>query len=210
MSNKFTRLFTKDYRQKNYMTYVFSIMLIAALTALAAAFILTVEKFRLYENPDLVLSCSINIVLNCSAVMETWQAQAFGFPNMLLGLMAFPIMILTAVFGLTRTVLPRWYWISATIGFLFAVLFSYWLFFQSVYVIQILCPWCLLVTTAMTLVFSTMLHYSLRENIFRLAGRHNDRIQRFLAAGYHQMIIIGWLVLMVALVILKFGEGLFA
>ncbi len=210
MSNKFTRLFTKDHRQKNYMTYVFSIMLIGSLAALAAAFILTVDKFRLYENPDLILSCSINIVLNCSAVMETWQAQAFGFPNMLLGLMAFPIMILTAVFGLTRTVLPRWYWISATIGFLFAVLFSYWLFFPSVYVIQILCPWCLLVTTAMTLVFSTMLHYSLRENIFRLAGRHNDRIQRFLAGGYHQMIVIGWLVLMVALVILKFGEGLFA
>jgi len=209
-ARKFTRVFTKDYRQKNYTVYVFSIMLVGAVAALAAAFILTVDKFRLYENPDLILSCSVNLVLNCSAVMETWQSHIFGFPNMLLGLMAFPVMILTAVFGLTRTVLPRWYWVTATVGFLAALIFSYWLFFQSVYVIQILCPWCLIVTTSMTLVFASMLHYSLKENIFTFKKKLNDRIQRFLSGGYHQAIVIGWLVLMAMLVILKFGDGLFA
>jgi uncharacterized membrane protein len=190
--------------------YVFSIMLIAGLAALAAAFILTVDKLRLYENPELVLECSVNLVLNCSAVMETWQSHIFGFPNMLLGLMAFPLMILTAVFGLARTALPRWYWRTATVGFFAALIFSYWLFFQSVYAIEILCPWCLTVTTSMTLVFASVLHYDLKENIFAFRKKLNNRIQRFLRGGYHQAIVIGWLVLMVVLVILKFGDGLFA
>jgi len=203
-------MFTKEHRQKNYIYYVFTIMLIGGLAALAAAFVLTLEKFHLYEDPNAVLSCSINVVLNCSTVMQTWQSHVFGFPNMLLGLVAFPVMITVAVLGLARVQLPRWFLIAANIGFLLAVLFAYWLFFQSIYAIQVLCPWCLIVTTSMTLAFSSMLHFNLKENTFKFGKKVNDRIQRFLNGGYHQMIVLSWIALMVVLVVLKFGEALFA
>jgi uncharacterized membrane protein len=197
MSNKessFMKMFTKEHRNKNYMYYVFTIMLLGGIAALIAAFVLTLDKFEVLQNPNAVLSCSVNVVLNCSTVMQTWQSHDFGFPNMILGLMAFPVMIM----------------IAANIGFFLAVLFAYWLFFQSVYAIQVLCPWCLVVTTSMTVVFSTMLHYNLKENTFKFAKKYNDRIQRFLEAGYHQMIVLSWIALMVVLVFLKFGQALFA
>ena len=203
-------MFTKEHRQKNYIYYVFSVMLIGGVAALAAAFVLTLEKFHLYEDPNAVLSCSINVVLNCSTVMQTWQSHVFGFPNMLLGLMAFPVMITVAVLGLARVQLPRWFLIAANVGFLLAVIFAYWLFFQSIYAIQVLCPWCLIVTTSMTLVFSSMLHYNLKENTFHIKKKLNDRIQRFLNGGYHQMLVLSWIALMVVLVFLKFGQALFA
>jgi uncharacterized membrane protein len=189
---------------------VFGLMLAAGLVALTAAFVLTLEKFHLYENPDAVLSCSINVVLNCSTVMQTWQSHVFGFPNMIIGLMAFSVVVTVAVVGLAGAKLPRWFLIAANLGFLLGMIFSYWLFFQSVYVIQVLCPWCLLVTTATTVIFSTMLHYNLKHNTFQLAKKANERVQRFLEAGYHQMIVLAWLALMVALVFIKFGEALFA
>ena len=210
MFNNFMQMFTKDNRNKNYVYYVFGLMLLGGVLALSAAFILTLEKFHLYENPDAVLSCSINVVLNCSTVMQSAQSHVFGFPNMLLGLIGFPVVLTIAVLGLAKVKFPRWFLVAANIGYLFAMVFAYWLFFQSLYVIQVLCPWCLLVTTSMTLIFSSMLHYNLKENNFNLKKNINDRVQKFLTGGYHQMIILSWIALMVVLVFLKFGEALFA
>lgn len=188
---------------------LFSIMLAAGLLALWAAFTLTVNKFEVLQNPDVVLACTINLVLDCSTVMSTWQSQVFGFPNMIIGLMAFSVVVTVALAGLSGVKFPRWWLIAANVGFLLGVIFSYWLFFQSVYVIAVLCPWCLLVTLATTLIFSTMTHYNLKHNTFKFKNKVNDSIQRFLTAGYHQMIVLAWLALMAALVIVQFGNGLF-
>ena len=191
-------------------TGIFLTMLIAAVIALIAAFTLTVEKFHLYEQPDAVLSCSINLVLNCSTVMQSWQSHVFGFPNMILGLIGFSVVTTIAVLGLAKVVFPRWFLIATNIGLVFAAGFAYWLFFQSVYAIEVLCPWCLIVTTATTLMLSSIMHYNLKHNTFKLKKALNSKVQAFLAGGYHQMIIIGWFVIMFALVYLKFGADLFA
>lgn len=210
MFNKLREWIKKGKTDEKSHYWVFGVMLAGGIAALAAAFTLTIEKFHLYEDPNAVLSCSINLVLNCTTVMQTWQASVFGFPNMLIGLMAFPVVITVALAGLAGVKFPRWWLILANIGFLLGAIFSYWLFFSSVYAIQVLCPWCLIVTTATTLIFSSMLHYNLRLNTFRLSEKTNARVQRFLSGGYHQMIVLSWIALMVVLVFLKFGDALFA
>ncbi len=188
----------------------FGIMLLGGIAALAAAFTLTLEKFHLYQDPNAVLSCSINLVLNCTQVMQTWQASVFGFPNMVIGLIAFPVVITVALAGLAGVKFPRWWLILANIGFLLGMAFSYWLFFNSVYAIQVLCPWCLIVTASTTLIFSSMTHYNLKFNTFKLSKEKDARVQRFLKGGFHQMIVLAWIALMVVLVFLKFGADLFA
>lgn len=211
MFNKFIQSFNKAKKAEIYSSRLtFGVMLAAGVTALIAALTLTLEKFHLYEDPNAVLSCSINVVLNCSTVMETWQSSVFGFPNMIIGLMAFSVVVTVAVAGLAGVKFPRWFLIAANIGFLLGLIFSYWLFFQSLYAIQVLCPWCLIVTAATTLIFSTMLHYNLRHNVFGLKAKLDSKVQRFLTGGYHQMVVISWLALMVVLVVLKFGDALFA
>jgi len=209
MFNKLREAFAHK-SEKKFTNTVFGIMLAGALAALTAAFVLTIEKFHLYEDPNAVLSCSINVVLNCSTVMQTWQSSVFGFPNMIIGLMAYSVIVTVAVAGLSGVKFPRKFLITANVGVLLGLLFSYWLFFQSVYVIEVLCPWCLIVTTATTLIFSSMLHYNLKMNTFNLSKKLDDTVQRFLSGGYHQMLVLSWIALMVVLVILKFGEGLFA
>ena len=191
-------------------TGIWLTMLIAATAALIAAFTLTVEKFHLYEQPDAVLSCSINLVLNCSTVMQSPQSHVFGFPNMILGLIGFSVVLTIAVLGLAKVQLPRWFLIATNVGLVFAAGFAYWLFFQSLYAIQVLCPWCLLVTTATTLMLSSITHYNLKHNTFSFSKKVYEKIQSFLAGGYHRMLIIGWFVVLFALVYLKFGADLFA
>lgn len=210
MSNKLVQFIKKGSPEKRLRYGVFGVMLAGGLAALIASFVLTLEKFHLYEDPNAILSCSINIVLNCTTVMDTWQSSVFGFPNMIIGLMAYSVVVTVAVAGLGGVVFPRWFLIKAQIGFLLGLIFAYWLFFQSLYDIQVLCPWCLIVTTATTLIFASLTHYNLKNNIFKLSDKTNARIQRFLKGGYHQMIVLGWIALMVVLVFLKFGEALFA
>lgn len=209
MLKQLRALFTNE-KDKKTNRVIFGIMLAAGLLALTAAFTLTLNKFAVLENPNTELACSVNLVLDCSKVMSTWQSRVFGFPNMVIGLMAFSVVITIAILGLSGTKFPRWFLIAGNVGFLLGAIFSYWLFFQSVYAIQILCPWCLLVTLATTLIFSSMTHYNLKQNTFGFAKKTNDKVQKFLAAGYHQMIVIAWLALMAALVVLKFGPDLFA
>ncbi len=185
-------------------------MLIFGLVGLGASFVLAVEEFHLLKNPDAILSCSVNLVLNCAAVMKTWQATAFGFPNMFLGLIGYSIVITFAVSALTGAKFPRWFLVKAHIWYGLGLIFSYWLFFNSLYVIQVLCPWCLIVTTVTTILFATITHYNLRQNTYRFSKEKNAMVQKFLDKGYHQLAVASWLVTMVVLVILKFGSDLFA
>jgi len=190
--------------------WIFGTMLAFGVAGLLASFTLAVDEITVLKNPNAVLSCSLNIVLNCSTVMKTWQAHAFGFPNMFIGLMGFPMVIMIALLGLSQAKLPRWFLIGAEIGYVLCTLFSYWLFFNSVYVIQVLCPWCLVVTFSMTMLSATVTHYNLQQNTFGFAKKTQKKIERFLAKDFDKLIVGIWVLLLVSLVFLKFGDSLFA
>lgn len=184
-------------------------MFIFSLLALLAAFDLSVEKIRLLLHPEAQLSCSLNAVLNCASVMKTPQASIFGFPNSYLGLMFFPITAAFAVMGLLKTTFDRKVVLLLEVMAGFALIFSYWLFFQSVYVIQILCPWCLLVTLSTTVIFATVTCYMLHQNSLQLKQATQKKIEKFIHQGYEILITVVVIVILALLVYLKFGDSLF-
>lgn len=202
---RFKSIIKKDHPYQG----LFGTMLAFGIVGLIASFVLAVEEFHLLKDPSTTLSCSFNLVLNCSTVMQTWQASVFGFPNMFIGLMAFPVVIVVAALGLTRARLPRWFYVYANLGYLLGAIFAYWLFFNSLYDIQVLCPWCLIVTFSTTLLLATIASYNLRENNFHLSKSSNGKIQSLLDKDFHKVVVAGWLVAMVGLVFLQFGDALF-
>jgi uncharacterized membrane protein len=118
-------------------------VLIAGVVGLAAALTLTYEKIEILINPKYVPSCSINPVLSCGSVMVTPQASAFGFPNPLIGIVAFTVVLVTGVLAVANVRLPRWYWAGLAVGTLLGAVFVHWLIFQSLYRIGALCPYCM-------------------------------------------------------------------
>jgi uncharacterized membrane protein len=120
-------------------------VLIAGALGLTAAITLTVEKIELLIDPSYVPSCSINPVLSCGSVMATPQASAFGFPNSLLGIVGFTVVVVTGVLAVAKIALPRWYWAGLAAGTLLGVVFIHWLIVQSLYQIGALCPYCMVV-----------------------------------------------------------------
>lgn len=120
-------------------------VLIAGVVGLAAAITLTIEKIEILINSDYVPSCSINPVLSCGSVMVTPQASAFGFPNPLIGIASFSVVVVTGVLAVAHVRLPRWYWAGLAAGTLLGAAFVHWLIFQSLYRIGALCPYCMVV-----------------------------------------------------------------
>ena len=122
-------------------------VLIAGVAGLVAAVTLTVEKILLLQDPNYVPSCSINPVLSCGSVMITPQASEFGFPNSLIGIVGFTVVVVTGVLVLAKVALPQWYWYGLAAGTLLGTVFVHWLIFQSLYRIGALCPYCMVVWT---------------------------------------------------------------
>jgi uncharacterized membrane protein len=112
---------------------------------LVAAGALTVEKIERLRDPSYVPSCSFNPVLSCGSVMDSTQAAAFGFPNPLLGIAGFAVVMTTGVVVLAGFRPPRWYRVAMNLGTLAAVVFVHWLIAASLYDIRALCLYCIAV-----------------------------------------------------------------
>ncbi|WP_040509097.1 vitamin K epoxide reductase family protein [Gordonia soli] len=121
--------------------------MVAGIAGLAAAAALTIERFELLVNPSYVPSCSINPILSCGSVMVTDQASVFGFPNPIIGIAAFSVVVTTGILSVARVSLPRWYWVGLFVGALLGLGFVGWLISQSLYEIHALCPYCMVVWT---------------------------------------------------------------
>jgi uncharacterized membrane protein len=120
-------------------------VLVAGVIGLVASMTLTVEKIELLLNPSYVPSCNINPIVSCGSVMVTPQASILGFPNPLLGLVGFTVVIVTGVLAVAKVSLPQWYWVGLLVGVLVGSAFVHWLIFQSLYRIGALCPYCMVV-----------------------------------------------------------------
>jgi uncharacterized membrane protein len=120
-------------------------VLISGAVGLVASMTLTIEKIEILRNPSYVPSCNINPILACGSVMITPQASVLGFPNPLLGIVGFTVVVVTGVLAVGKVPLPQWYWAGLGLGTLVGAVFVHWLIFQSLYRIGALCPYCMVV-----------------------------------------------------------------
>jgi uncharacterized membrane protein len=141
-------------------------LVIGGSIAFVAAFVLLIERLRLFENPDYVPSCSINPVLSCGNVMESAQASLLGFPNPIIGVATFPIVIATGMALLAGARLARWYWAGLQAGVTVAMVFISWLVFQSLYRIGALCPYCMVVWVVVIPMFLYVTLRNLSAGVF--------------------------------------------
>ncbi|ATE54273.1 vitamin K epoxide reductase family protein [Actinosynnema pretiosum] len=112
---------------------------------LAAASALTVEKIAKLRDPAYVPTCSINPVIACGSVMDSPQAAAFGFPNPLIGIAAFAVVVTVGVTVLAGFRPPRWFRVAFSAGTALGAVFVHWLIAASLYDIRALCPYCVVV-----------------------------------------------------------------
>ena len=134
-----TELETRSYRQTAW------ILIIGGIIGLVAAIELIIQKISVLSDPNFVPNCDINPILSCGSVINTEQASLFGFPNPVLGVIGFTIVIMFGALLFAGVELPRSMWLGLNLGALAGMFFVVWLVGQSLYVIGALCPWCMVV-----------------------------------------------------------------
>ncbi|MFJ6278886.1 vitamin K epoxide reductase family protein [Arthrobacter subterraneus] len=110
---------------------------------------LVLERLALYQDPDYVTSCDISPFVSCGEVFRTWQAALFGFPNPLIGIVAFAVILTTAMVLFSGARPARWYWRGLQAGVGLGFVFVIWLWSQALFAIHILCLYCMVVWAAM-------------------------------------------------------------
>ncbi|MGW3353168.1 vitamin K epoxide reductase family protein [Nonomuraea rubra] len=193
---------TPEQEQAPFPRLLAWLLTLGGLAGFAAAFTLSVEKIALLKNPAYVPSCSLNPVLSCGSVMNTPQAEAFGFPNPLLGVAGFAAMTTIGVVLLTGAGLPRWFWLGLQAGVTFGVVFVHWLIYQSLYVIGALCPYCMVVWAVMIPLFWYVTLHNLHQG--HLPVPAGARRVVVLLSGYHAVAVTVWFVAVTALIGVRF------
>lgn len=202
--------FTHKDRKLRDNRWIFVSMLVGAIGSLIASFVLSVEAYELAKNPNAILSCSVNVILNCATVAKHPTSELFGFPNPFLGLIAEPVVITVAIAGLAGVKFPRLFMFAAQIGYTLGFIFAWVLFYISFTIIQALCPWCLLVTLTTTLVWFAITRYNIRENNLYLPKGANERLKAWITKDYDKLVMWTLIVAAIAAIVVKYGDGLFA
>ena len=179
------------------------LLTIGSAIGLIAAVVLTVDKIDLLKNPDKQFSCDINAFVSCAGVMGSPQAEAFGFPNSLFGIIGFSVLLTLGALLLARIQLPEFVWAGMQVGALTGISFVTWLQYQSIYEIGKLCPYCMVVWAVTIPIFVAVTARNLR------AWRPGSAITRFVS-DWTALIIVLWFVAVAAAIWFHFGDRLWA
>jgi uncharacterized membrane protein len=177
-------------------------LLIAGIIGLIASFTLTIEKLEVLKNPDYVATCDLNPVISCGSVIRSDQAEVFGFPNPLMGLIGFTAVAVVGGALLAGAQFKRWFWIAFQVGLLFAVGFVHWLMFQTTYRIGALCPYCMVVWVITIPTFWYTLLYNLRSGVIKTPVSWSKVVA--FAQRHHLDILLLWYLVIIAVILNHF------
>ena len=174
------------------------------LVGAVAALALLLDRIALLKTPEFVPACSINAVVSCTSVMTSPQSEVLGFPNPIIGLVAFPVVLTLGLLAVSGTPLPAWTWIGPQAGATAGVLFVHWLIGQSLYSIGALCPWCMAVWSVTIPIFWYVTLQTLRGVP---AWRDEPPAALRFALTYHGAIPTAWLLAIGVLAVLRFAPA---
>ncbi len=176
------------------------------LLGLYAAADLTYERLRLALDPNYTPSCAINPLVDCGAVATSPQATFFGdFPNTVLGVAAFSVVATLGVVALTGGRLSRGVLLGLNLGALAGVAFVHYLIRSSLFVIGVLCPWCMVVWAVTVPIFWYVTLHNAASGVF------GERVARSAVVrtlvGVHLLPVLLWYVAVAAVVGVVFADS---
>ncbi len=178
------------------------LLVIGGAIGLYASFALTMDKIELIKNPNFIPNCNINPIISCGSVIKTDQASAFGFPNPFIGLAAFAVLITIGVSLLSGVKYKAWIMKGLMLGSFLGVVFVHWLAFQSLYRINALCPWCMVVWTVTIATFWYSLLYNLRNGVITINSKYKQLVA--FMQKHHLDILLSWYLIIFLLIMNRF------
>ncbi|MFI7483485.1 vitamin K epoxide reductase family protein [Kocuria sp. M1R5S2] len=141
------------------------VALVSAVLGFAGAAVLVYERVQLFLDTGHKTSCDFATWLSCGTVMRTPEAEAFGFPNPFIGIVAYAVMAAVALAVLAGARFARWYWWVLQAGVSLGWFFVLWLWWQTTFDINALCLYCMLVWIVQTVLFAHTTAHNLHTGV---------------------------------------------
>jgi uncharacterized membrane protein len=186
----------------NFVKALPFILIFCGIVGLIMAAVLTYDHNKIALNPNYIPSCNLNPIIACGNVIKSKQASAFGFPNVYIGLTTFPLLVGAGMALLAGAKLKRWYWLLLEAGTVFGVGFIHWLFFETVYRIHALCPYCIGTWIVTITAFWYVTLYNIQAGHIKVPARFKP-FTDFLVR-HHIDILIVWFLVITALILKHF------
>ena len=170
-------------------------MIVGGLIGLLAAFMLTFETVLYYKFPGEGAACDFSVLVSCSHNMSSSYGWLFGFPNPMIGMMAWPVVITTGVLVVAGVQLPAWYWRGLAFGTMLALLLVSGFVSISLYSLAVLCPWCMLTWAVVIPTFWAVVLYTLKEGL--LVGPVRSTLPERLYGWLPTIIFLSYLLIIV-------------
>lgn len=178
------------------------ILIAAGIIGCLASFVLTYDKLQVLQNPNYRPSCNINPILSCVSVMKTEQASLLGVPNTIFGLVAFSMLLTFGALLASGAMVKKWIWQGAQAAAILGVVFMHYLFFQGVYRIGAICPWCFVVWMITIPTFWYITIYNLQQGNIKLPEKL-ARVSAF-AQKHHGDILLVWYLAILGILLHRF------
>ena len=192
----------KDNRKFKFEKVIPWILIVTGVVGLLMSAVLIYDETQISHNHNYKPSCNLNPVVSCGSVIVSKQAQAFHFSNPYIGLVGFAVIVTTGVTILAGAKLKRWYWLGLQGGAIFGVAFCHWLFYQSVYKINDLCPFCAVTWIAVITLFWYTTYYNFWSGNLTLPEKLKPAGK--FAARHHIDILVLWFLIIAALILNHF------
>ncbi len=180
----------------------FLLLTIGATIGLIAAFMQTIEKLVLLENKDAVLPCRLNDIFNCSTVLSASQSSLFGFPNSLICIMIFTLLLTIGIVGMTKSRMTRKLLLGVQALAFFMLVFALWFLFTSTYVIGAICIFCLVCLSGLLLINATL--WRLNFSSDQMGNKFSRFLQAIREKNFDILLWLGLAVLVAAAIIQRF------
>jgi uncharacterized membrane protein len=178
------------------------VIIVTGFLGLLASFMLTVDKFKILKDPNFIPECNLNPIFSCSSVMSQPQAEIWGIPNTIFGIIAFSAIITIGAAMLFGAKYNKRFWQLFQLGALGGLLGAGYLFFQGVYRIGAVCPWCALTWVSVIALNVYLLVWNLRTGNITLPKRFKSA-GAFIQAN-HAGILLSIYIVIVCLILKRF------
>lgn len=178
------------------------VVIVTGFLGLLASFMLTVDKIKVLKDPNFIPECNLNPIFSCSSVMSQPQAEIFGIPNTLFGVIAFSAVITIGAAMLFGAKYNKRFWQLFQLGALGGLGGVIYLFFQGVYRIGAVCPWCALTWVSVIALNVYLLVWNIKNGNIKLPARLKSAGQ-FLQSN-HLGILISIYLVIVCLILNRF------
>lgn len=133
-------------KEKKLFKYIFYLSIAGILLAIYLLWEqITQSSFR---------PCNLNSTINCDAIISGAVSKTLGLPTPLYGLIGYVVIAYAALFKKKKVLL-------ATAGF--GLVFCLWIAYQELFLLQVICPVCILCQLIMVSVF-TLASLIVRKN----------------------------------------------